>query len=292
MASARARSPSTSSPTSATGTSSASTCSSARSARVSSRRDRPAPRVGTLAHSVVVVAEAIRACRAWRGSRRFPAARYPPEAWMRAGRDTLVVYDDLTAHADAYRQLSLLLRRPPGREAYPADIFFLHSRLLERATCLQARLGGGSLTALPHHRDARGRNRLLHPHEPHLDHRRTGILRRATVRRRLLARHRHRPLRLADWWCGAAAGNQARGGTYEARIPAVPGARGVHALRRSRRAVGARQESRAAGSCASCSSRSALRRYRQRRSWRGSSPTTSAALTRRRRSRSRRGCRA
>ncbi len=68
---------------------------------------------------------------------------------MRAGRDALIVYDDLTAHADAYRQLSLLLRRAPGREAYPADIFFLNSRLLERATCLQARLGGGSLTALP-----------------------------------------------------------------------------------------------------------------------------------------------
>jgi F-type H+-transporting ATPase subunit alpha len=71
------------------------------------------------------------------------------EAWMRAGRDTLVVYDDLTAHADGYRQLSLLLRRPPGREAYPADIFFLHSRLLERSTCLLPSLGGGSLTALP-----------------------------------------------------------------------------------------------------------------------------------------------
>ena len=71
------------------------------------------------------------------------------EAWMGAGRDVLVVYDDLTTHARAYRELSLLLRRPPGREAYPGDIFYLHSRLLERSTCLSAHRGGGSMTALP-----------------------------------------------------------------------------------------------------------------------------------------------
>jgi len=71
------------------------------------------------------------------------------EYWMRQGRDALVVYDDLSRHARAYRELSLLLRRPPGREAYPGDIFYLHARLLERATCLAAQHGGGSLTALP-----------------------------------------------------------------------------------------------------------------------------------------------
>jgi F-type H+-transporting ATPase subunit alpha len=71
------------------------------------------------------------------------------EHFMQQGRDVLIVYDDLTHHARAYRELSLLLRRPPGREAYPGDIFYIHSRLLERATHLRAELGGGSLTALP-----------------------------------------------------------------------------------------------------------------------------------------------
>jgi len=71
------------------------------------------------------------------------------EFWMHQGRDVLVVYDDLSTHARTYRELSLLLRRPPGREAYPGDIFSVHARLLERATCLNAAHGGGSLTALP-----------------------------------------------------------------------------------------------------------------------------------------------
>lgn len=93
---------------------------------------------GAFAHTVVVVAEAT----------SLPGLQYLApfagcalaEHWMEAGRDTLVVYDDLTAHAKSYRELSLLLRRPPGREAYPADIFFLHSRLLERSTCLSPEL--------------------------------------------------------------------------------------------------------------------------------------------------------
>jgi len=71
------------------------------------------------------------------------------EYFLYNGRHALVIYDDLTKHADAYRQLSLLLRRPPGREAYPGDVFYLHSRLLERACKLSDALGGGSLTALP-----------------------------------------------------------------------------------------------------------------------------------------------
>src|SRR5580693_4579484 len=77
------------------------------------------------------------------------AATSIAEHFMAQGRDVLVVYDDLTQHARAYRELSLLLRRPPGREAFPGDIFYIHSRLLERATHLVKELGGGSLTALP-----------------------------------------------------------------------------------------------------------------------------------------------
>src|SRR5450830_1061582 len=77
------------------------------------------------------------------------AATSIAEHFMEAGRDVLIVYDDLTHHARAYRELSLLLRRPPGREAFPGDIFYIHSRMLERATHLNQDLGGGSLTALP-----------------------------------------------------------------------------------------------------------------------------------------------
>jgi len=77
------------------------------------------------------------------------AATSIAEFFMEAGRDVLIVYDDLTHHARSYRELSLLLRRPPGREAFPGDIFYIHSRLLERATHLRQELGGGSLTALP-----------------------------------------------------------------------------------------------------------------------------------------------
>ncbi|MCC7242633.1 MAG: alternate F1F0 ATPase, F1 subunit alpha [Acidobacteria bacterium] len=77
------------------------------------------------------------------------AATSIAEHFVESGRDVLIVYDDLTHHARAYRELSLLLRRPPGREAFPGDIFYIHSRLLERATRLRQELGGGSLTALP-----------------------------------------------------------------------------------------------------------------------------------------------
>jgi len=71
------------------------------------------------------------------------------EEFMESGKDALIIYDDLSKHAVAYRAMSLLLRRPPGREAYPGDVFYLHSRLLERAAKLNAQRGGGSLTALP-----------------------------------------------------------------------------------------------------------------------------------------------
>jgi F-type H+-transporting ATPase subunit alpha len=77
------------------------------------------------------------------------AATAMGEYFMHQGRDALVVFDDLSCHARAYREMSLLLRRPPGRESFPGDIFFIHSRLLERSTHLRKELGGGSLTALP-----------------------------------------------------------------------------------------------------------------------------------------------
>jgi F-type H+-transporting ATPase subunit alpha len=77
------------------------------------------------------------------------AATSMAEYFMSKGKDVLIIYDDLTSHARAYRELSLLLRRPPGREAYPGDIFYIHSRLLERSTHLRKEYGGGSLTALP-----------------------------------------------------------------------------------------------------------------------------------------------
>jgi F-type H+-transporting ATPase subunit alpha len=102
---------------------------------------------GGLGHTTIIVAEAT----------TTPGLKYlapfagcaVAEAWMKQGNDTLIIYDDLTTHAQAYRELSLLLRRPPGREAYPADIFYLHSRLLERSTRLAPSHGGGSMTALP-----------------------------------------------------------------------------------------------------------------------------------------------
>lgn len=109
---------------------------------ISTLRDK-----GALAYTVVVVTE---------GNDAPGLAYIAPyaatsiaEYFMQAGRDVLIVYDDLTHHARAYRELSLLLRRPPGREAFPGDIFYIHSRLLERATHLQDKYGGGSLSALP-----------------------------------------------------------------------------------------------------------------------------------------------
>ncbi|HTA64857.1 MAG TPA: F0F1 ATP synthase subunit alpha, partial [Xanthomonadaceae bacterium] len=102
---------------------------------------------GAMDYSVVVVAEASDAPGV---SYIAPyAATSIAEYFMEAGRDVLIVYDDLTQHARAYRELSLLLRRPPGREAFPGDIFYIHSRLLERATHLGKDRGNGSLTALP-----------------------------------------------------------------------------------------------------------------------------------------------
>jgi F-type H+-transporting ATPase subunit alpha len=107
------------------------------------------------------------------------AATTIAERFMRSGRNALIVYDDLTRHARAYRELSLLLRRPPGREAYPGDIFYLHARMLERATQLRESAGGGSLRKRgrrfadrsAYRRDAGAEPVSLYPHQPHLHHR-------------------------------------------------------------------------------------------------------------------------
>lgn len=104
-------------------------------------------RAGAMEYSIVVVAAGDAAA-----GLQFAApyaAMTMGEYFMRQGRDALVVFDDLSSHARAYRELSLLLRRPPGRESFPGDIFYIHSRLLERSTHLRKELGGGSLTALP-----------------------------------------------------------------------------------------------------------------------------------------------
>jgi F-type H+-transporting ATPase subunit alpha len=102
---------------------------------------------GAMAHTIVVAANASDSAALQYLAPYAGCAM--GEEFMEHGKDALVVYDDLSKHAWAYRQISLLLRRPPGREAYPGDVFYLHSRLLERAAKLNAESGGGSLTALP-----------------------------------------------------------------------------------------------------------------------------------------------
>ena len=102
------------------------------------------------------------------------------EYFLYSGRHAVCFYDDLSKQADAYRQMSLLLRRPPGREAFPGDVFYLHSRLLERAVKLNDELGGGSLTAHARHRDAGRRRVRLHPDQRDLHHRRPDLPARAT----------------------------------------------------------------------------------------------------------------
>lgn len=102
---------------------------------------------GAMEYSIVVVASSSDPAPLWFLAPYSGCAI--GEYFMEKGMDALIVYDDLTKHAAAYRQISLLLRRPPGREAFPGDVFYLHSRLLERAAKLNTELGGGSLTALP-----------------------------------------------------------------------------------------------------------------------------------------------
>ena len=104
-------------------------------------------RYGAMEHTIIIVASASESA-AMQYIAPYAGCAIGEE-FMEQGKDALIVYDDLTKHAWAYRQISLLLRRPPGREAYPGDVFYLHSRLLERAAKMDPSYGGGSLTALP-----------------------------------------------------------------------------------------------------------------------------------------------
>ncbi len=164
------------------------------------------------------------------------------EYFLFNGKHALVMYDDLSKHADAYRQLSLLLRRPPGREAFPGDVFYLHSRLLERACKLNEENGGGSLTALPVIETQAGDVVGIHPDQRDLDHRRADL---PPVGALLLGRPpggQRRHLGLARRRVGADEGDEEGRGTPAARPRAVPRARGVRAVRlraRPRDAAGA-----------------------------------------------------
>ena len=165
------------------------------------------------------------------------------------GRHALCIYDDLSKHAQAYREISLLLRRPPGREAYPGDVFYLHSRLLERAAKLKKELGGGSLTALPDHRDAGRRPLRVHSDQRDLDHRRADLPRGGSVQPGRPAGNQRRQLGVARRRVGADQGDAAGGRHAAARPGAVPRAGGVRAVRQRPRQghPGAAQARRAAG---------------------------------------------
>ncbi len=163
------------------------------------------------------------------------AATTIAERFMRAGRNALIVYDDLTRHARTYRELSLLLRRPPGREAYPGDIFYLHARLLERATQLRESAGGGSLTALPivetqaQNLSAYIPTNLISITDGQI------YLSPALFRRRAAAGRGCRPLGLPRRRQGATSGLPCGGGAAEAGLRPVRGTRSLRPLRRQAR---------------------------------------------------------
>ncbi len=151
--------------------------------------------------------------------------------WMYAGKHVLIIFDDLTKQAEAYRSVSLLLRRPPGREAYPGDVFYLHSRLLERCAKLSDAMGGGSMTGLPVDRDQGQRHLGLHPDQRHLDHRRPAVPRVRPVQRQRASRDQRGCLGLPGRRLGADQGDE-EGLRLAARRPgAVPGPGGVRHVR-------------------------------------------------------------
>ena len=153
------------------------------------------------------------------------------EYFRDSGRHALVVYDDLSKHAQAYREISLLLRRPPGREAYPGDVFYLHSRLLERAAKLNASLGGGSLTALPIIETQAGRPVGLHSDQRHLDHRRADLPGERPLPPGRPPRDQRGQLGVARRRLGADSGDAPGGRLAAPRPGPVPRAGGVRAVR-------------------------------------------------------------
>ena len=159
------------------------------------------------------------------------------EYFRDSGRHALVVYDDLSKHAQAYREISLLLRRPPGREAYPGDVFYLHSRLLERAAKLnnvaRRRLADGAAD----HRDAGRRPLGLHPDQRHLDHRRADLPGERPLPPGRAPGHQRRQLGVARRRLGADSRDAAGGRHAAARPGAVSRAGGVRAVRQRPRQV-------------------------------------------------------
>ena len=173
------------------------------------------------------------------------------EWFMDNGMDALIIYDDLSKHAVAYRQVSLVLKRPSGREAYPGDVFYLHSRLLERSRACRREVRQRFADRAADHRDAGGRRFGLHSDERHLDHGRPDLSGNRLVLPGRAPGHLRRSLRVARRFRRADQGDETGGRPHQARPGAVPRTGGVRAVRFRPR----RQDAGACSSAASASSR-------------------------------------